>query len=95
MTKMITLNPRPSITQYGVAASTLSIAEALLRAKNLTQKLAARRRLNSLIAKRVADGCDLVKVVAGVKAAMTRIAKQKGLRQTSDAWMAMIHQADS
>jgi hypothetical protein len=35
-----------------------------------------------------------VKVVAGVKAAMTRIAKQKGLKQTSDAWMPMIHPAD-
>jgi len=68
-------------------ASTLSIAEAFLTAKNLIQRMAARRRLNALIARRAREGCHQSKVLAGIKAAMTRIARQKGLKQTAQSWI--------
>jgi hypothetical protein len=76
-----------SKARKGPAASTLSIAEAFLTAKNLAQRMAARRRLNALIARRVREGCHESKVLAGVKAAMTRIARQKALKQAARSWI--------
>ncbi len=95
MSKPIGFKLRAGGTNKGVSASTLSIAEALLRTTNLTQRVAARMRLNALIAKRVEEGCDAAKVIAGVKAAMTRIGRRKGVRQTSRAWMPETNCSDS
>jgi hypothetical protein len=58
----------------------VNIARELLEAKNLRQKITARKRLSALVAQRAAEGCDQAKVIAGVKAAMTRIVRKRRLK---------------
>lgn len=54
-----------------------SISAAMVAARTPAQKASVRRRLNTYINERVADGCDRTQVEAGFKAAVNRLSGGK------------------
>jgi hypothetical protein len=95
MLKSRTPKVKSDTAKSDAAGSARSIAVILLEAKTLAQRVAAMKRLDAFVAKRVREGCNEGRVVRGVKAAMTRIAKRKGLKQTTRMWMPSVRRVRS